>query len=61
MESKFIFRLNIMADGSQAAGDHGVGQTELIAAGSRSHNIFKLFSGSKEVLSSIKLALQRPN
>jgi hypothetical protein len=36
--------------------DYGISQIEFIAAGSRSHNIFKLFSGSKEVFSLIKLA-----
>jgi hypothetical protein len=36
--------------------DHWVGHTELIAVGNRSHNIFKLFSGSKKVSSSINLA-----
>jgi hypothetical protein len=36
--------------------DHGVGYIELIAAGSRSHKIFKLFSDSKKVSSMIKLA-----
>jgi hypothetical protein len=36
--------------------DHGIGKTEFIAAGSRSHNSIRLFSGSKEVSSSIKLA-----
>jgi hypothetical protein len=36
--------------------DYGISQTEFIAAGSRSHNIFKFFSGFKEVFSLLKLA-----
>jgi hypothetical protein len=39
-----------------ASHDYRIRQIELIAAGSRSHNIFKPFSASKGVFILIKLA-----